>query len=132
MSRLVSNRKTFTSAFAAAALLLASSAAVAQSGPLVRTEQGWVQGLTVGLAASLGQYRINVNCIAPGITDTAATRGHYTDEQLKEMVANRVPIGLMATVDDMAHALIYLVSDEANLVTGTVLHVDGGMVRHPA
>jgi len=48
MSRLVSNRKTFTSAFAAAALLLASSAAVAQSGPLVRTEQGWVQGLTVG------------------------------------------------------------------------------------
>jgi 3-oxoacyl-[acyl-carrier protein] reductase len=91
-----------------------------------------VQGLTVGLAGSLGKYRINVNCIAPGITDTPATRGHYTDEQLEEMVTRRVPIAQLATVDDMAHALIYLVSDEANLVTGTILHVDGGMVRHPA
>src|SRR5215470_5131055 len=46
MSRLVSNWRTCS--FAAAALLLAASAAVAQSGPLVRTEQGWVQGLAVG------------------------------------------------------------------------------------
>jgi 3-oxoacyl-[acyl-carrier protein] reductase len=109
-----------------------SSAGAAGAGSHYGLTKLGVQGLTVGLAASLGQYRINVNCIAPGITDTVATRGHYTDEQLKEMVAQRVPIGLMATVDDMAHALIYLVSDEANLVTGTVLHVDGGMVRHPA
>jgi 3-oxoacyl-[acyl-carrier protein] reductase len=109
-----------------------SSAGAAAAGSHYGLTKLGVQGLTVGLAGTLGRYRINVNCIAPGITDTLATRGHYTDEQLRQMVASRVPIGLMATVDDMAHALVYLVSDEANLVTGTVLHVDGGMVRHPA
>jgi NAD(P)-dependent dehydrogenase (short-subunit alcohol dehydrogenase family) len=109
-----------------------SSAGAATAGSHYGLTKLGVQGLTVGLAGSLGKFRINVNCIAPGITDTSATRGHYSDEQLTQMVATRVPIGVLATVDDMAHALIYLVSDEARMVTGTVLHVDGGMVRHPA
>ena len=113
-------------------VVMQSSAGAATAGSHYGLTKLGVQGLTVGLAGSLGQFRINVNCIAPGITDTAATRGHYSDEQLTDMVAKRVPIGLLATVDDMANALIFLVSEEGRMMTGQVLHVDGGMIRHPA
>jgi len=113
-------------------IVMQSSAGAATAGSHYGLTKLGVQGLTVGLAGSLGQFGINVNCIAPGITDTAATRGHYSDEQLTEMVAKRVPLGLLASVDDMANALVFLVSEESRMMTGQVVHVDGGMIRHPA
>lgn len=91
-----------------------------------------VQGLTVGLARNLGRHNINVNCIAPGPTDTEATRGHYTQEQLEGIVKRFCVIKRPGTVQDMASALIYLASDESDWVTGQTLHVDGGFVMHPA
>jgi NAD(P)-dependent dehydrogenase (short-subunit alcohol dehydrogenase family) len=91
-----------------------------------------VQGLTVSLARSLGKHRINVNCIAPGIIDTEATRGHYTQEQLDQMVARHHPIGRIGTVEDMANALAFLVSPESDFVTGQIVHVDGGFVMDPS
>jgi 3-oxoacyl-[acyl-carrier protein] reductase len=91
-----------------------------------------VQGLTVSLARSLGKDGINVNCIAPGIIDTEATRGHYTQEQLDVMVARHHPVGRIGTVDDMANALAFLVSPEADFITGQILHVDGGFVMDPS
>jgi NAD(P)-dependent dehydrogenase (short-subunit alcohol dehydrogenase family) len=91
-----------------------------------------VQGLTVSLARSLGKDGINVNCIAPGIIDTEATRGHYTQEQLDQMVARHHPIGRIGTVDDMANALAFLVSPAADFITGQIVHVDGGFVMDPS
>jgi 3-oxoacyl-[acyl-carrier protein] reductase len=90
-----------------------------------------VQGITVSLARSLGPSGITVNCIAPGIIDTEATRGHYSEEQLEQMVATHHPVGRLGTVDDMANALAWLVSDEASFVTGQVVRIDGGFVMHP-
>jgi 3-oxoacyl-[acyl-carrier protein] reductase len=91
-----------------------------------------VQGITVSLARSLGPSGITVNCIAPGIIDTAATRGHYSDQELEEMVARHHAVGRIGTVEDLADALVWLVSDGASFVTGQVIRIDGGFVMHPA
>ena len=91
-----------------------------------------MQALSIGLARSLGGYGITVNCLAPGITDTAATRGHYTDEQLAQMVATRTALGRIGTVTDIADGALWLASDQAALVTGQVLHVDAGYVMNAA
>ncbi|MDX6507566.1 MAG: 3-oxoacyl-[acyl-carrier protein] reductase [Gaiellaceae bacterium] len=91
-----------------------------------------VQGITVSLARSLGQFNINVNCIAPGLTGTEATRGHYTDEELEQMVATRSLLPRLGTPEDMAGALVWLASDDSDFVTGQIIHVDGGYVVHPA
>jgi NAD(P)-dependent dehydrogenase (short-subunit alcohol dehydrogenase family) len=91
-----------------------------------------LQALTISLARSLGKYSITVNGIAPGLTDTAATRGHYNDEQLKEMVASRTLLLRMGRPEDIARGALWLASDDAALVTAQVLHVDAGYVMNPA
>lgn len=91
-----------------------------------------VQGLTVGFARNLGKHNITVNCIAPGPTSTEATAGHYTDEQLNQIISRFCVIQRPGTPTDMASALLFLASDESDWVTGQVLHVDGGFVMHPA
>lgn len=91
-----------------------------------------VQGLTVGLARNVGKHNITVNCIAPGPTNTEATAGHYTDEQLNGIIGRFCAIQRPGTPMDMANALVYLASDESDWVTGQTLHVDGGFVMHPA
>jgi NAD(P)-dependent dehydrogenase (short-subunit alcohol dehydrogenase family) len=90
-----------------------------------------VQGITISLARTLARDAITVNCIAPGITDTEATRGLYNDEQLAEMVATRQLVGRRGTPADLAAALLWLVGDESDFVTGQLIRVDGGYVMHP-
>jgi NAD(P)-dependent dehydrogenase (short-subunit alcohol dehydrogenase family) len=108
-----------------------SSAGAVTSGNQYGVTKLGVQGLTVGLARALGKHHINVNCIAPGITNTAATRGHYTDDQLAEMNASRTLLNRAAEPQDIANACLFLASDESDFMTGQVLHVDGGMVSFP-
>jgi len=91
-----------------------------------------VQGLTLGLARSLGPQGVRVNCLAPGVTDTEATRGHYSAEQLTAMVEQRTLLRKMAQPEDVADVLVWLVSDLARIVTGQIVHVDSGYVAHPA
>lgn len=91
-----------------------------------------VQGLTIALARELGRHGITANTLAPGITDTEATRGHYSDEQLQGMVATRSMLGRIGQPQDLADTLLWLVSDRARFVTGQVIHCDGGYVAHPA
>lgn len=91
-----------------------------------------LQALTVALARSLGPHGITVNCIAPGLTDTAATRGHYTDEQLEEMAQNRTLLRRLSTPQEVALGALWLASEDARITTGQVLHVDAGYVLNPA
>ncbi|GEK79142.1 SDR family NAD(P)-dependent oxidoreductase [Agrococcus baldri] len=90
-----------------------------------------VQGLTVAFARELAEHRINVNCIAPGVTATQATRDHYPGEALDELVANVHLIKRPATEEDHAWALVYLASAESDMVTGQILHTDGGAILLP-
>jgi 3-oxoacyl-[acyl-carrier protein] reductase len=83
-------------------------------------------GMTKVWARELGRKGITVNAVAPGYitTDMTASIPSHLINQAKE----RIPAGRMGTPEDIAHAYLFLASDEAAFVNGTVLHVDGGMV----
>ncbi|MCX4093690.1 SDR family oxidoreductase [Nocardia sp. alder85J] len=86
-----------------------------------------INGLTQQLAYELGGSNIRINAIAPGPTDTEATRTVTPGSIVKDMV-NRIPLKRMGTPEDMVGACLYLLSDDAAWVTGHILNVDGGQV----
>ena len=88
-----------------------------------------VNGLTQQLAHELGGMGIRVNAIAPGPTDTAATRTQAGDAA-KELVKG-LAIKRMGQPEDMVGACLFLLSDEAAWVTGQILAVDGGQTFRP-
>ncbi len=86
-----------------------------------------INGLTQQLAHELGGMGIRVNAIAPGPTDTPATRVQAGDAA-QEIVRNSLAIKRMGQPEDMVGACLYLLSDDASWVTGQILAVDGGQV----
>lgn len=86
-----------------------------------------INGLTQQLATELGGSNIRINAIAPGPTDTEATKTTTPEIIVKDMVS-RLPLKRMGTPEDMAGALLYLLSDDAKWVTGQIFCVDGGQV----
>ncbi|MEO6298455.1 MAG: 3-oxoacyl-[acyl-carrier-protein] reductase [Paracoccaceae bacterium] len=82
-------------------------------------------GMSKSLAAEVASRNITVNCVAPGIITTAMT-GKLTDEQ-KARILTAVPAGRMGDAAEIAAAVLYLASPEAGYVTGSTLHVNGGM-----
>jgi len=78
------------------------------------------------LAAELAPYRINVNVIEPGWTDTPGERT-FTEEKEIRKRARLLPWGRMATIEDIGKAAVYLASDDAEYVSGAVLRVDGAL-----
>jgi len=84
-----------------------------------------VVGMTKSLARELGSRNITVNCVAPGFIDTDMTRA-LNDEQKRALLA-QIPLGRLGSGADVAAAVAYLASPAAGYVTGTVLHVNGGM-----
>jgi NAD(P)-dependent dehydrogenase (short-subunit alcohol dehydrogenase family) len=87
--------------------------------------KGGVLSLTRALAMELAPYRIRVNAIAPGLTDTAQPRYGSSEAELAE-AAQRVPFGRMARPEEIARAAVFLASDDAGFITGQTLHVNGG------
>jgi 3-oxoacyl-[acyl-carrier protein] reductase len=82
-------------------------------------------GFTKALAREVGSRNITVNCVAPGFIDTDMTRA-LTDDQHKALLGS-IPLARLGSVDDIAAAVGYLASPAAGYVTGTTLHVNGGM-----
>ncbi len=83
-------------------------------------------GFTKSLAKELGARNITVNAVAPGFIPTALT--DVLSEDMMNDVVKNTPLGRLGTVDDIAHAVLYLASDEASFITGQVLSVDGGLI----
>lgn len=83
-------------------------------------------GFTKSLAKEVGSRNITVNAVAPGFIPTALT-DVLTDEQ-KQATVDHTPLGRLGSVEDVAHAVVFLASDEAAFITGQVLTVDGGLV----
>lgn len=84
-----------------------------------------VAGMTKALARELGSRNITVNCVAPGFikTDMTDALSESQIDQLKQ----QIPLGRLGQVQDIAAAVLYLASNHAGYVTGTTLHVNGGM-----
>lgn len=82
-------------------------------------------GITCVLARELGPKGIRVNAIAPGPTDTKALRDKVPADYIEQMVA-ALPISRLGTPDDLCKALVFLLSDDAEWVTGLIMNVDGG------
>ncbi|MEL6700559.1 MAG: 3-oxoacyl-[acyl-carrier-protein] reductase [Pseudomonadota bacterium] len=82
-------------------------------------------GMSKSLAYEVASRGITVNCVAPGFITTAMT-GKLTDDQ-KSGILTQVPAGRMGDADEIGAAVLYLASPEAGYVTGTTLHVNGGM-----
>jgi 3-oxoacyl-[acyl-carrier protein] reductase len=82
-------------------------------------------GLTKSLAQEMGSRNITVNAVAPGFIETDMTKG--LTSELKEKMLDQTPLKRMGTPDDIANAVKFLVSDEANFITGHVLDVNGGL-----
>jgi len=83
-----------------------------------------LSGFTKSLARELGKAKITVNTIAPGYMQTAMTAG-LQGEKL-ESIKRRSPLGQLATVEDVAGTVVYLLSDDAKNITGTTITVDAG------
>ena len=84
-----------------------------------------VAGMTRALARELGSRGITVNCVAPGFIATDMTDG-LADAQ-KDALLAQIPLGRLGAVSDIANAVAFLASAEAGYITGTELHVNGGM-----
>jgi NAD(P)-dependent dehydrogenase (short-subunit alcohol dehydrogenase family) len=84
-----------------------------------------VVGLTKFSAAQLGRWGITVNCIAPGVIDTEATRSVIPRSALEALAEKQAVPGVLMAVD-LTGAAVFFASDEARFVTGQVLVVDGG------
>jgi 3-oxoacyl-[acyl-carrier protein] reductase len=84
-----------------------------------------VAGLTRALARELGARQITANCIAPGLIDTDMTHG--LPEAAKAALLAQIPLGRLGAAAEVAHAVVFLASKEAGYITGTELHVNGGM-----
>jgi NAD(P)-dependent dehydrogenase (short-subunit alcohol dehydrogenase family) len=87
--------------------------------------KGGILSLTRAMALELAPYRIRVNAIAPGLTDTAQPRYGSSEAEIVEM-ASSIPLGRMAQPDEIARAAVFLASETAAFVTGQTLHVNGG------
>lgn len=84
-----------------------------------------VAGLSRSLARELGSRNITVNCIAPGFIETDMTRA--LDESQTASILSQIPMGRMGSAVDIAKAVVFLASPDAAYITGTTVHVNGGM-----
>ncbi len=84
-----------------------------------------VVGLTRAMALDLAKYGIRVNCIAPGLTDTAQPRYGNSEDEIKELV-KEVPLGRLIKPDEISNLALFLCSDQAKMITGQTYHVNGG------
>ena len=84
-----------------------------------------VAGMTRSMARELGSRNITVNCVAPGFIDTDMTK--VLEESQRTALAASIPLGRLGLPEDVAAAVAYLASPGAAYVTGTTIHVNGGM-----
>lgn len=94
--------------------------------PAYSASKGAVRNLTMSLACAYAVDGIRVNAVAPGWVVTNLSRGAREDAARNAMIMSRVPVGRWAEPAEIADPILFLCSDAARYVTGTVMPVDGG------
>ncbi|MBI4763727.1 MAG: 3-oxoacyl-ACP reductase FabG [Deltaproteobacteria bacterium] len=94
------------------------------------SSKGGVIGLTRTLSRELGDYKINVNSVAPGFTITEGVAALIATPGVDEMAVGRRSIKRRQLPDDLVGAILFLSSDESDFMTGQTLVVDGGVALH--
>ncbi|AQV94943.1 3-oxoacyl-ACP reductase FabG [Cupriavidus necator] len=84
-----------------------------------------VAGMTRSLAAEIGSRNVTVNCVAPGFIDTDMTKA--LSEEQHAALKTQIPLGRLGQPEDIANAVAFLAGPQAAYITGTTLHVNGGM-----
>ncbi|MBP2643204.1 MAG: hypothetical protein H6Q67_1091 [Firmicutes bacterium] len=88
--------------------------------------KGGVVALTGAMAVDLAKDNIQVNSVAPGFTYTGMTEQSYSNPEKKRQRESLIPMGKIAKPEDIANAVLFLLSDLSNYITGETLFVDGG------
>lgn len=83
--------------------------------------------LTRQMALEWGSRGIRANAVAPGLIDAGMSEPIYADPEIRRRRAERVPLGRLGTPDDVADAVLFLLSDSSAYITGTELLIDGGI-----
>ena len=84
-----------------------------------------VAGFTRAMAREVASRNITVNAVAPGFIDTDMTRA--LPEEQREALIKGIPLSRLGSAEDIANAVLFLASDDASYITGTEIHVNGGM-----
>jgi len=87
-----------------------------------------LNGLTVGLANEYARDGILVNAVLPGFVDTELTRKNNSPEDINKLCAERIPIGRLSTVDEVADFVFYLGTVNNTYITGQTIAIDGGVL----
>ena len=85
-----------------------------------------IEGLTKAMAVELAPKGVRVVSIAPTFIDTPLVRPFFDDPTFRQWVLNRIPLGRLGTAEEVAHAVVFLASPAAALITGSSLLADGG------
>ena len=92
-------------------------------------------GLSKALAVDMAQHQVNVNCICPATVETPLVL-EATTQAFRDFQIERIPLGRLGKISDIAKAVLFLASADADWITGAILPVDGGLtccsVAHPA
>jgi 3-oxoacyl-[acyl-carrier protein] reductase len=94
------------------------------SAPGYGSSKAAIDALTKTLAMQLARYRINVNAVSPHAIETEMS-AQWSEERRREIIAS-IPLGRLGKPEDVAEAVLFLVSDEASFITGEILDVNGG------
>lgn len=81
---------------------------------------------TKAIAVEYARSNVRCNCVNPGIINSGMIKPYLDDPQARKVLEDRLPMGRVGEPIDVANAVLYLASDEANWITGTILNVDGG------
>ncbi len=93
----------------------------------VAMAKGALQGLTLSLAAEFASSKIRFNAIAPSLTDTPLAGGLLSSSEKREASAKRHPLGRVGTVQELGKISTFLLSSDADWITGQIISVDGGI-----
>jgi 3-oxoacyl-[acyl-carrier protein] reductase len=96
-----------------------------ENGMAYSASKGGIIALTYGVARQLASKKITVNCVAPGTIESDMLNAR--DEETKNRLLTRFPIGRFGTTDEVASAVCYFASEESGFTTGSVLDVNGGL-----
>jgi 3-oxoacyl-[acyl-carrier protein] reductase len=99
-----------------------------QGQSIYNTSKGAAKMMTQGIAVDCSGYHINVNAVAPGMVLTGLTHNMLGDQDQVQYFLEKIPQRRIGEPEDIAHAILFLASDDASYIHGTTLHVDGGMM----